>query len=37
MDNGLLGVVRRSFEIGFATEPLRVSRSTSVESRCAVR
>ena len=37
MDDGLPGAVTRSFEIGFATEPLRVSRSSSLESRCAVR
>ena len=37
MDDGLPGIVRRSFAIGSATEPLRVSRSTFVESSCAVR
>ena len=37
MDDGLPRVVGRSFAIGSATELLRVSRSTSVESRCAVR
>jgi len=36
MDDGLPGGVTRSFAIGSATEPLRVSRSTSVESRWAV-
>jgi len=37
MDDGLLRVVRRSFAIGSATEPLRVSRPTSVESWSVVR
>jgi hypothetical protein len=37
MDGGLPRAVRRSFAIGSATEPLRVSSSTSVESRRAVQ